>query len=74
MNRSSKYFALKYFVEVKPVGSHAYETIAAFDVESIAKNYCDDCAQGKPFGFIYRVLKRGSSDPTYLTGRYGGRR
>jgi hypothetical protein len=72
MKRTSKYFELKYFVECKAAGRFAFEPIAAFDNECVAKNYCDDCLRGKPFGFGYRVVKRGKYAHLYRIGVDGG--
>lgn len=60
MKRISPYFDLRWRVDCQPPGQHFYQTIAAFNAESVATGYADDCSvyhKSAP-GWQYRVMER----------------
>lgn len=58
MKRTSEYFGLKYLVQCRARDRHHFETIAAFDVDDIARKYAKDCAKNAIPGFTYRTMER----------------
>lgn len=58
MKRTSEYFNLKYLVQCKSNSRPCFETIAAFDVDIIARKYATDCVAGAASTITYRVMER----------------
>lgn len=64
MQRSSRYYDLAFIVECKPPGRGFFEQIAAFNSDTIAKKYADDCYKAKFYLYgrsEYRVMQRKGS-------------
>lgn len=60
MKKSSKYFELRWIVEVRWPENTWFEPIAAFNSESVAQQYASGCRLAATQGFEYRVQKRKS--------------
>jgi hypothetical protein len=59
MTRTSKYFDLRFVVEVRQNPMPRWEAISAFNVDSVAQAYAASCRQANPRS-DYRVMQRQS--------------
>lgn len=57
MNRASKYFDLTFVVQCDSRGMNTFETIAAFNSDTVASHYARDCLKTNPYN-RYRVMGR----------------
>jgi hypothetical protein len=57
MTRTSKYFDLRFVVEVRQNPLPYWEAMAAFNVDSVAQAYAARCRQANPLS-DYRVMER----------------
>ncbi len=61
IKRASVYYPLKWRVDCKPAGQVFFEVICAFNVDSVAIAYAEDCAKGARHmrgEWAYRVMQR----------------
>lgn len=58
MQRTSRYYNLKWIVECKPGKQAFFETIAAFNDDSVAEVYAAECRAANGEWAVYRVMER----------------
>lgn len=60
--RTSRYFPLKFVIECSEPGKAFFEPIAAFNLEQVARSYCEGTDKQQAVGFRYRVVERHSDN------------